>query len=155
MNTWLIRQLILGTQRDYVHGKLLEKEDSRAGNGHLLNFPGNAKMVRKTWCFVRPLCDLQSEACQVGLRAQVNFSAPTLEPAHEARTEQSVAFSVQSASAAMQPLDHLSASELSRNELSAKRAGKNVIDFCRADRSLLSKSLASYFQTKNRKYKVV
>ena len=42
-----------------------------------------------------------------------------------------------------------------RSELSAKRAAKKVIDFCSADRNLSSKSLAGYFQSKKRKYKVV
>ena len=34
-------------------------------------------------------------------------------------------------------------------------AAKNVIDFCRADRNLSSKSLASYFESKKRKSKAV
>ena len=41
-----------------------------------------------------------------------------------------------------------------RSELSAKRAVANVIDFCRADRNLSSKSLACYFQSKKRKSEV-
>ena len=42
-----------------------------------------------------------------------------------------------------------------RGELSAKRAVKNVIDFCQADQNISSKSLASYFQNKKRKSEVV
>ena len=42
-----------------------------------------------------------------------------------------------------------------RNELSAKWAAKNVIDFGRADQNLSNNTLASYFQSKKRKSKVV
>ena len=50
----------------------------------------------------------------------------------------------------MQLLEQRSASELS-----AKWAVKNVIVFGRADQNLSSKTLASYFQSKKRKSKVV
>ena len=46
----------------------------------------------------------------VGLRAQANFSAQTFKPASEARAGQRAALSVQSAAAAMQHLEQLSAS---------------------------------------------
>ena len=70
---------------------------------------------------------IERSAYRVGLWAQVNFSAPTFEPAHEG---QRAALSVQSAAAAMRPLDQRFA-----NELYAQRAAKNVIDFCRGDRN--------------------
>ena len=55
----------------------------------------------------------------------------------------------------MQHLDQRSTSKLSRSELSAKQAAKNAIDFCQADRNISSKSLASYFQSKKRKSKLL
>ena len=50
---------------------------------------------------------------RVGSRPQANFSAPTFEPAHEARAGQRAALSVQSAAAAMQHLDQRFTSKLS------------------------------------------
>ena len=49
----------------------------------------------------------------------------------------------------------VSVDQRTSTELSAKRALKNVIDFCLADRNLSSKSLASYFQSKKRNSEVV
>ena len=83
---------------------------------------------------------------RVGTRAQANFSAPTFEPEQEGRAGQRAALSVQSAAAAMQHLDQRSASELS-----AKRAAKNVNDFCPADRNLSCKILAATFRARNAK----
>ena len=94
---------------------------------------------------------------RVELLAQANFSAQTFKPAHKARTGQRAALSVQSAAAAMQHLELNDGPQASSSdsELSAKRAAKNVIVFCRADQNRSSKSLASYFQSKKCKSKVV
>ena len=98
-----------------------------------------------------------SATYRVELLAQANFSAQTFKPAHKARAGQRAALSVQSAAAAMQhfELNNGPQASSSHSELSAKRAAKNVIDFCWADQNRSSKSLASYFQSKKCKSKVV
>ena len=49
--------------------------------------------VHKRLSFMKDV-PIDSFAYRVGLRAQANFSAPTFEPAHEARTGQHAALSV-------------------------------------------------------------
>ena len=85
--------------------------------------------------------------------AQTNISAQNFKPAHKARAGKRAALSVQSAAAAVQHLGTQASSSCS--ELSAKRAAKNLIGFCRADRNLSSESLASYFQSNNCKSQVI
>ena len=94
---------------------------------------------------------------RVELRVQANFSAPTFEPAHEACAGKRAARSVQLSQLQLRGSTSISGLQASspRSELSAKRAAKNVIAFCRADRNLSSNSLASYFQSTKRKSKVV
>ena len=96
-------------------------------------------------------------AYRVELRAQANFSAPTFEPAHEARAGQRAALSVQLSQLQLRCSTSISGLQASspRSELSAKRAAKNVFAFCQTDRNLSNKSFARYFQSKKRTSKVV
>ena len=106
---------------------------------------------------VRFLVSLFPSPYQVGLRAQANFSAPTFEPAHEARAGKLTALSVYSSQLQLRCSNSITGPQASSSssELSAKRAAKNVIALCRADRNRSSKSLAGYIQSKKRKSKVV
>ena len=103
------------------------------------------------------LAEKIGKSYRVGSRAQANFSPPTFKPVHGARAGQCAALSVQLSQLQLRcsPLISGPQASSSSGELSAKRATKNVIDFCRADRNLTSKSLASYFQSKKRKSEVV
>ena len=96
-------------------------------------------------------------AYRVQLRAQANFSAPTFEPAHEALAGQCAALSVQLRQLQLRCSTSINSPQASspRSELSGKRAAKNVIDFCRADRNVSSKSLASYFKARNANLKLL
>ena len=94
---------------------------------------------------------------RVGLQAQANFSAPTFEPAHEARAGKRAALSVYLSQLQLRCSNSITGLQASssRSELSAKWAAKNVIAFCRADRNLSSKTLARYIQSKKRTSKVI
>ena len=94
---------------------------------------------------------------RVGLLAQANFSAPTFEPAHEARAGKRAALSVYSSKLQLRCSNSITGPQesSSRSELFAKWATKNVIAFCWADRNLSSKSLARYIPRRKRKSKVL
>ena len=85
-------------------------------------------------------------AYRVGLWARAKFSGPTFEAAHETRTGQRAALSVQSAAAAMQHLDQRSVSELS-----AQRVAKNVIDFAEQMEIFQVKAWLATFKARNAK----
>ena len=108
---------------------------------------------------LKPLKWMKSylQAYRVGLHAQANFSAPTFEPAHEARAGRRAAISVNLSQLQLRCSNSITGPQASssRSELSAKWAAKNVIAFCWADRNLSSKILARYIQSKKRKSKVL
>ena len=97
---------------------------------------------------------------RVGLQAQANFSAPTFEPAHEARAGQCATLSVESAAAAMQVLDERSTSKLLFVASSPRRKQRRAdsifaeqIEIFQLQAS--NSKIASYFQSKKRKSKLL
>ena len=74
------------------------------------------------------------------LRANANFSAPTIEPAHEVHVGQRAALLVQLSQLQVRCSISISGPQARspRSELSAMRAANNVIAFSRADRNLSS-----------------
>ena len=84
-------------------------------------------------------------AYRVGLRAKSTFSAPTLRPAHKPALGNALLFwfgqlqQLRCSTFNSGPQGALRVATSPGSELSAKRAAKNVIDFCRADRNLSSK----------------
>ena len=80
----------------------------------------------------RPSIDVCTIAYRVGLRAKANCSAPTFEPAHEARAWQRAALSFQLSQLQLRCSTSISGPQASslRSELSVVRTAENVISFC-------------------------